>query len=435
MQEHSKAFPRIAEVRAYSVHANQQAGKQGSDCHDVPAAHWINGTGDHPMRPPIANPMSCWPQYQSQARTSWGINALGSCVVEVIAEDGTSGVGVTTAGEPGCYIVEYHLSRFVEGEDPRNVEQIWDKMWRATINYGRKGLPLQAISAVDLALWDLLGKLRGEPVYALLGGTTKERCPVYCTTARPDLAKAMGFAGAKIPCPYGPADGDEGLRANVAFFEKWRREVGSEFPLMLDCYMALNAPYAVRLATALAPLGLKWIEECLPPDDVSGYADVRAALRGTGVLVTAGEHEYSRYGFRELMRCVDVLQPDITWMGGLTEARRVVAMAAAHDLPVVPHGSSVYSYHLQYAFANCPLAEFICLAPDADAIVPYFGGLFPDEPLPKDGFIDLPDKPGFGVTLCRDNLVRPYPRSPQSSATQADANRNKPWPTVPRVRL
>ena len=147
---------------------------RGGDCHDVATSHWINGVSPAP----IANPMSVWPTWAG-ARTSWGINALGTCVVEVEASDGTTGVGVTTAGEPGCYIVEKHLSRFVEGEDPRNVERIYDCMWRSTINYGRKGLPLQAISAVDLALWDLLGKLRGEPVYALLGGKAKDRLPVY----------------------------------------------------------------------------------------------------------------------------------------------------------------------------------------------------------------------------------------------------------------
>lgn len=199
----TRAIPRIKEVRAYAAHAAKSSTKQGGDCHDVGAEHWINGTGDHPMRPPIANPMSFWPQYCNRPRTDWGINALGTCVVEVIAEDGTFGIGVTTAGEPGCYIVENHLSRFIEGEDPRNIEQMWDKMWRSTINYGRKGLPLQAISAVDLALWDLLGKLRNEPVYALLGGKTKERLPVYCTSSRPDLAKKLGFVGAKIPCPHG----------------------------------------------------------------------------------------------------------------------------------------------------------------------------------------------------------------------------------------
>jgi len=310
-------------------------------------------------------------------------------------------------------------------------------MWRATTNYGRKGLPLQAISAVDLAIWDLLGKLRGEPVYALLGGKTKDRCPVYCTTAKPEIAKALGFAGAKVPCPYGPADGDAGLRKNVEYVAMQREKVGPHFPLMLDCYMALTVPYTIKLAKALAPYGVKWIEEFLPPDDYDGYAEVRRALLSEPVLTTTGEHEYTRYGFRKLIadRAVDVLQPDITWLGGLTEARRIVAMAAAYDVLVVPHGSSVYSYHLQYAFCNCPLAEFINLSPNADTITPYFGGLFPDEPLPKDGFIDLPDRPGFGVTLCKDNLHRPYARPASASAANFGATAKADPPCEPRMRL
>mmetsp|Transcript_2675 Transcript_2675/g.4161 ORF Transcript_2675/g.4161 Transcript_2675/m.4161 type:complete len:114 (+) Transcript_2675:326-667(+) len=106
--------------------------------------------------------MSRYAQYAG-ARKSWGINALGGLIVEIEAEDGTCGVGVTIGGEPGCYIVEKHLSRFIEGQDPRNIELMWDQMYRASINYGRKGLPIQCISAIDLALWDLLGKLRNEP--------------------------------------------------------------------------------------------------------------------------------------------------------------------------------------------------------------------------------------------------------------------------------
>ena len=120
--------------------------------------------------------------------------------------------------------------------------------------------------------------------------------------------------------------------------------------------------------------------------------------------------------------------------GGLTEARRVVAMAAARDILVIPHGSSVYSYHLQYAFTNCPLAEFINLSPDASTIVPYFGGLFPDEPLPKDGFIDLdPAKPGFGVTLNQEGLVRPHKRSREKVQAQFNANANREKPTKPHM--
>jgi len=131
-------------------------------------------------------------------------------------------------------------------------------------------------------------------VYALLGGKTKDRLPVYCTTAKADVAKRHGFAGAKVPCPHGPAAGDEGFRANVAYFKAQREKVGPDFPLMLDCYMALTLPYTVRLAKALEPHGLKWIEECLPPDDYDGYKELRQALLGSSVLVTTGEHEYSR---------------------------------------------------------------------------------------------------------------------------------------------
>ena len=423
MSDVVRDFPRIKEIRAYVPQAAK--GDQGADCHDTDDKHWING-----VPTPVANPMSMYEPYQPY-RKSWGINAIGSLVVEVEADDGTCGVGVTIGGSPGCFIVEKHLSRFVEGQDPRNIELMYDQMFRATINYGRKGLPVQAISAVDLALWDLLGKLRKEPVYALLGGKTKERLPVYCTSSRPDNAKKFGFVGGKIPCPYGPSAGDEGLRKNIDFYKSWREKVGDDFPLMLDCYMALTVPYATRLAKELEPYGLKWMEEFLPPDDYEGYKEVRENLRGSKVLLTTGEHEYNRYGFKQLInsRCVDIIQPDITWLGGITEARRVVALAAAHDTIVIPHGSSVYSYHLQYAFSNCPLAEYINLSPNSDKIVPYFGGLFSDEPLPANGFIDLPDRPGFGVTLKRDNLKRPYPRGEQEVKRQADINRNYKGPS------
>ncbi|KAJ1445909.1 enolase C-terminal domain-like protein [Pelagophyceae sp. CCMP2097] len=418
-------FPRVKEVRAYIVEAQKTGdAAQGADCHDVADEHWINGNDPSTGRTPIANPMSAYSQYAG-ARKSWGINALGGLVVEVEADDGTCGVGVTIGGEAGCIIIEAHLSRFVEGRDPRDVEGIWDQMFRATLNYGRKGLALQCISAVDLALWDLLGKLRGEPVYALLGGKTKARLPVYCTTARPDLAKDFGFVAAKVPCPYGPSAGDAGLRKNVEFFKKWREQVGPDFPLALDCYMALTVPYAIKLALALRSYNLKWLEEPLPPDDYEGLVEIKEGLRGTGILLTSGEHEYARYGFRKLLadKAVDVLQPDMTWLGGLTEARRIVAMAAARDVLVVPHGSSVFSYHLQYAFANCPVAEFLNLSPKGDALVPYFGALFQDEPLPKEGFIDLdPTKPGFGVTLVRDGLVRPHARSAEAALAQYCAN-------------
>lgn len=393
----------IREVRAYVIASSEM----GADYHNQHDSHWI-------IDLPIANPMSVYEEYKAK-RTSWGINEMGTVVVQVELDDGACGIGCSIGGEPACYIIENHLSRFVERKDPRNVELIWDQMWRATIPYGRKGLAIHAISAVDLAIWDALGKLRGEPVYALLGGKTKDRLPVYATTPRADLAKEWGFNGAKLPCRYGPADGLTGLKRNVAVVAEARELVGPDFPLRLDCYMSLTVPYTIQLVKALDPYNLHWIEECLPPDDYDGYAALKAAI-GNVCLVTTGEHEYTRYGFRELIsrKCADILQPDVNWVGGMTEARRIVAMASAYDIPVIPHGSGVFAYHLQYAFTNCPMAEFLVMSPQADRLVPVFGELFRNEPLPKDGYIDLPELPGWGVDLNDDlELRRPYARCRQ----------------------
>eukprot|EP01126_Amoeba_proteus_P014676 TRINITY_DN16496_c0_g1_i2.p1 TRINITY_DN16496_c0_g1~~TRINITY_DN16496_c0_g1_i2.p1 ORF type:complete len:313 (-),score=53.71 TRINITY_DN16496_c0_g1_i2:56-994(-) len=287
-------------------------------------------------------------------------------------------------------------------------------MYRSTLNYGRKGLPIQAISAVDLALWDVLGKLRKEPVYNLLGGRTKQRLPVYATTSRPDLAQKMGFVGAKFPLPYGPVEGDVGMKKNIERIKLVRNSVGPDFPIMIDCYMALTTSYTIELCRRIdreVENGVKWVEEFLPPDDYAGYKEVKKKV--TTTLLTCGEHEYTRYGFRMLLEnnCVDVLQPDITWVGGLTEAKKIVSMASAYDIPVIPHGSSVYSYHLQYAFTNCPMAEFLVLSPKADKVTPLFGQLFLDEPLPHDGYVVLDSKKfGFGFTLNPEiRLMGPHP--------------------------
>jgi L-rhamnonate dehydratase len=115
---------------------------------------------------------------------------------------------------------------------------------------------------------------------------------------------------------------------------------------------------------------------------------------------------YTRYGYKQLLDsgAVDLLQPDITWLGGITEARRVIAMASANNIPVVPHGSSVFSYHVVTAFQSCPMSEFV--TPELDKITGYFGGLFTGEPIPKDGWVEIPDEPGFGLTLIRDGLRR-----------------------------
>ena len=127
--------------------------------------------------------------------------------------------------------------------------------------YGRKGLPVAVISVIDLAMWDLLGKIRNEPVYKLIGGATRERLHFYCTGPEPAAAKSMGFIGAKVPLPYGPDEGQAGLKKNVEFLRKHRESVGPDFPLRVDCYMALNVSYTIEIVKACEDLNIDWWEE------------------------------------------------------------------------------------------------------------------------------------------------------------------------------
>jgi L-rhamnonate dehydratase len=363
----------------------------GADYHDQAEGHWIVGQ--------IATPMARYPEYRA-TRSSWGIDALGTVVVEVEDAAGRVGVGTSTGGMPAAWIVAHHLERFVVGREPSQYELVWDQMYRSTLYYGRKGLALNAISAVDLALWDLLGKQREEPVYALIGGPVRTQIRCYATGPRPEWAVAHGFVGGKLPLVHGPAEGAEGFRKNVERFRAAREQVGPDALLMVDCWMSLDLPYAVKLAHALAPYGLYWIEEAFPPDDYWSYQALRRQVP-PGVLVATGEHEATRWGFRLLLEWegADVLQPDVNWCGGLTELIRIAALAEARGIPVIPHGSSVYSYHFAATRPDSPFSEFLMMHPTAEGIVPMFTPLLQGEPVPVNGIVTVPDTPGFGVTL------------------------------------
>ena len=391
----SKPVPTIKQVRAFTGRGG------GADYHDQSAGHWID---DH-----ICTPMSKYPEYR-QSRQSFGINVLGTLVVEVEASDGTIGFAVTTGGEIAAFIVEKHFARFLEGRAVTDLELIWDQMYLSSLYYGRKGIVLNAISGVDLALWDLLGKIREEPVYQLLGGAVRPELEFYATGARPDLAQQLGFIGGKMPLHYGPASGEAGLRKNLEELGTMRERIGPDFWLMLDCWMSLDLNYAVRLAQAAHEIGLKWIEEALPPDDYWGYAELRRRVP-RGMLVTTGEHEATRWGFRMLldMGCCDIIQPDVGWCGGLTELLKISALADAHGVTVIPNGSSVYSYHFVVTRQSSTFAEFLMMAPQADQVVPMFTPLLLDEPVPVAGRLKIPDRPGFGVRLNPDCVLnRPY---------------------------
>ena len=378
---------KIKDIRAYVLESEDQ----GADYHAKAGEHWITQTV-------IATPMSQYPEY-SGTRTSFGIDVLGSMMVEVEAEDGTVGFSVTTGGLPAAYMVEKHFKRFVVGQLVNNVEIMFDQMYRASMYYGRKGITLNAISGVDCAVWDLLGRLRDEPVWAMIGGKVRDKQPMYATGPRPDLAMEMGFIGGKIPLPYGPSSGNEGLRKNIELAKKMRDLCGDGFMLAFDCWMSMDRPYALQLIKALEAYDFHWIEESLHPDDLAGYADL-VKMRSYPIRISTGEHEYSRWGFKNLLDTgVDIIQPDVNWCGGLTELLKIKALASANNRLVIPHGSSVYSYHFSIASDATPFSEFLMMAPKADKIVPMFDPLFKNEPVPVNGLMDVSDRPGFGVEL------------------------------------
>ena len=388
----------ITDVRAFVL---EQIGA-GGDYHDREQGHWL-------VDNLIATPMSAYPEYK-QSRTSFGINVMNSIVVEVEASDGTVGISAGQGGAPACYMIEKHFKRFLVGQDPRKLNQFWDQMFRSSRYYGGKGVPLWAISAVDLALWDLLGLLRQEPVYQMIGGATRDQIELYCTGIRPDIAQQAGFIGGKMPLPHGPSDRVEGLNANVKQFRDMRERVGPDFLLMADCWMALDLPYAVDLAYALQEVGIYWLEEALLPDDFDGHKLLKE--RVPWMRWTTGEHEYTRYGFRKLIesRAIDILQPDVMWCGGLTELLRISAMAAAYDIPIVPHGSGAYSYHFVITQPHCPFCEYLNTSADCSEFPPVFGEMFINEQVPINGKIRPTDDPGWGLKLNREslNLIRPY---------------------------
>jgi L-alanine-DL-glutamate epimerase-like enolase superfamily enzyme len=290
-------------------------------------------------------------------------------------------------------------------------------MYRKTMAFGRKGIGMVAISAVDIALWDLLGKSAKQPVYRLLGGRTKPKIPVYASrlysTPLKELAseaakyKKQGYKAMKLRFGWGPTDGAEGMQKNLALVRTVRETVGDNVDIMADAYMGWNLDYARRMIPLLEKydLNLRWLEEPLIPDDIHGYAELKKMSR---IPIAGGEHEFTLYGFRELIeaRAVDYIQFDTNRVGGLTQARKIAALAEAHSIPVIPHAGQMHNYHVVMASLNSPMAEFF---PPVDVEVgnELFWYIFKGEPMPKNGFIDLDENtPGLGLTVDEEALKR-----------------------------
>ena len=282
----------------------------------------------------VANPMSLYPHVKRH-RNMWTDTGWGHVWVKVTLEDGTWGLGSSMHGRPVAAVIEDHLAPQLVGQDGFAIERLADMMFRLTKFYGSTGLASYAISAVDLALWDAKGKALGLPVYSLIGGKLKDRLYCYSTGNDIDWYQELGFTAHKLACPYGPADGLDGLQKNVEMVARVREQVGDSCEIMLDCWMAFDVDYTVRLAEALRPYRVKWIEECLIPEDFDAHAELRARLPWQ--TLTTGEHWYTHVPFQYALKhdLVDILQPDIEWVGGLTTCIKIAHAAEAAGKKVI----------------------------------------------------------------------------------------------------
>ncbi len=326
-------------------------------------------------------------------------------LVVVTAEDGTQGIGPGRYGMPVASVIHDYLGPRVTGEPALATERVYDMLVQLCAPFGATGLASYAISGIDLALWDLKGKVLERPVYELIGGPARDAVRCYATCGDTDWVKELGFTATKMPCPYGPVHGLEGLQRNVASVSAARELMGDDAELMLDCWMALDVEYGVRLVEALRPYRLAWIEEMLRPEDFDGYAQLRARLPWQ--TLATGEHWYTVFPFQHAAsrHLVDILQPDITWVGGLTPLIKICAIAESAGLTVIPHGGATtpYGQHAAYALPAIPLGEWYIATPPG---VPLENGaLLPGTTYPKDGRLRPSDAPGFGVEIDASKLA------------------------------
>ena len=363
-------------------------------------------------------------------------SAQDDIVVEIHTDAGISGIGETDTNpwvaracieSRGTHTMGLGLKEMLLGADPLDHEGLWQRMYVGSAMTGRRGAGVSAIGALDMALWDIKGKALGKPCWQLLGGTPQPHVTPYASLqpAGRNLAdyqsslrdwavqaKQRGFRAAKLEAslfgPYAHGRLHEPEAALVEVIAACREAVGRDFTLMVDVQYAFSdAKKALRILQQLEPLDLFFIETPLWIDDLDGYAFLHENL---GIRVAAGEWQTTRFEFIDLMDRgqVDVAQPDVGRVGGLTEAKRVCDLAAARGRLIVPHcwktGIGIAaSVHLAAATGHCPFVEFL---PAAQCDAPLRRELVQEELHMRDGRIALPTRPGLGIELNREALKK-----------------------------
>ena len=360
---------------------------------------------------PLATPL--------EERLRWGamtVGVKGGIVVRVTTDEGLVGIG--EAGFSAEFfptvgpIINQQLAPLLVGEDPRDVNALWQRMFDATHMWGRRGIETYAISGVDIALWDLLGKLTNQPVYRLLGAS-KSRVRAYLAPSLKgvdetveECRQAVEDRSTAVKLRLGP-DPAWGVRLVSAV----REAVGDRLELMVDANMAFDRRAALVVARELEQLGVSWFEEPILSRSLTQYVEDHSWLGDRLTMrLAGGESLFTRFEYLELLerRTFDVVQPDCTSVGGISEAKRVADMASAYNLTCVPHIASssgtgialAAGLHLILACQNAPLIEFD----------PYGGpgwdGLLMEPLQVRDGWVNALDAPGLGVELAPDAFER-----------------------------
>jgi len=343
----------------------------------------------------------------------------GAMLVEIVGEDGSSGWG-EAFGPPELTapIVEFYKPLLI-GTDAFATELHWQSLYNRLRDHGQKGLAIEALSAVDIALWDLKGRHLGMPVHCLMGGPLRRRIQAYATgfyrkrSGDPlsyllDEARQRtdaGFTAIKLKLGFGI---DEDVRLCRAV----RRAVAPDTAIMVDANHAYDAIAAIRLGRQIEDLDIGWFEEPVPPEDLDGYKQVKAALR---IPIAGGEAEFTRWGFRRILveRAIDILQPDVCAAGGLSECKKIADMANAFGVRVNPH---VWGTGVALAASLQLIATLPDNPPGLHPIAPLLEFDQSEHPIrmavlterieQRNGWVEVPSGPGLGIEIDREAIAR-----------------------------